>query len=83
MGKIKTKLIKRTTEDFMTRDLNLSEDFNINKKVLGEEMPSKKVRNQIAGYISRLTKFARIKDEETERSIKAKAAKKSGIKVQA
>lgn len=38
------------------------ETFNQNKKVLGKNtMPSKKMRNKIAGYIARLMKMQRIK----------------------
>ncbi|MFQ5531378.1 MAG: 30S ribosomal protein S17e, partial [Candidatus Nanoarchaeia archaeon] len=52
MGKIKTKLIKRTGESLSEKGIAFSEDFGKNKKILGKEMPSKKVRNQLAGYIS-------------------------------
>lgn len=53
MGKIKTKIIKRTGETLMERELPFTESFEDNKKILGREMPSKKMRNQIAGYLSR------------------------------
>jgi ribosomal protein S17E len=57
MGKIKTKLIKRTAEKLLKSDIVFSESFEENKKVLGKDtMPSKKVRNQIAGYLGRLKK---------------------------
>ena len=56
MGKIKTKLIKRTSERLLEKDIDFSEDFEKNKKVLDGVSPSKKVRNQIAGYITRLKK---------------------------
>ena len=56
MGKIKTKLIKRTSEKLLEEDIDFSEDFEKNKKVLNGVSPSKKVRNQIAGYITRLKK---------------------------
>jgi ribosomal protein S17E len=55
MGRIKTALVKRTSRKLLTEENAFSQDFNRNKKVLGNDtMPSKKVRNQIAGYISRL-----------------------------
>jgi small subunit ribosomal protein S17e len=71
MGKIKTRLIKRTAETLMKEDLGFSEDFSKNKKVLGKEMPSKKVRNQIAGYIARAKRREKEKEQKTEESIKA------------
>ena len=75
MGKIKTRLIKRTAETLMKEDLNLSEDFSKNKKVLGREMPSRKVRNQIAGYIARVKRREKEKQQKTEESIKAVSKK--------
>ncbi len=57
MGKIKTKLIKRTAKKLIEKGVEFSEDFNENKKILGNDtMSSKKIRNQIAGYLSRLKK---------------------------
>ncbi len=56
MGKIKTKLIKRSSHEFVKRGIEPNEDFEKNKKTLGKTMPSKKIRNQIAGYLSRLKK---------------------------
>jgi small subunit ribosomal protein S17e len=55
MGRIKTKLIKRTAKQLNTEvPDSCSEDFNENKKALGQTMPSKKTRNKIAGYMTRL-----------------------------
>ena len=71
MGKIKTRLIKRTSEKLMKEDLEFSEDFEKNKKMLGREMPSKKVRNQIAGYIARIKKRQKQKEKKIQESIKA------------
>jgi len=56
MGKIKSKLIKRSGEELVKRGIKFSEDFKRNKEILGRTMPSKKIRNQIAGYLSRLYK---------------------------
>jgi ribosomal protein S17E len=56
MGKIKSKLIKRSAEELLRKDVKFSEDFEQNKKTLGTTMPSKKIRNQMAGYLSRLKK---------------------------
>ena len=56
MGKIKSKLIKRSAEELEKKGIKFSKDFERNKKILGSTMPSKKIRNQIAGYLSRLYK---------------------------
>lgn len=56
MGKIKSKLIKRSAEELIKRGIEFSEDFEKNKGILGNSMPSKKIRNQIAGYLSKLRK---------------------------
>jgi ribosomal protein S17E len=56
MGKIKSKLIKRTVKNLLQNGIQFNEDFEENKKILGKQMPSKKLRNQIAGYASRVKK---------------------------
>lgn len=56
MGKIKSKLIKRSARELMKKGVKFSGDFEENKKILGKTMPSKKIRNQMAGYASRLKK---------------------------
>ena len=59
MGRIKTKLVKRTGEELFRNNPNkFSEDFEDNKKVLPEltELNSKKLRNGIAGYGTRLVR---------------------------
>lgn len=54
MGKIKSKMIKRSAEELMKRGIEFNPDFSSNKKALGSTMPSKKIRNKVAGYLSRL-----------------------------
>ena len=56
MGRIKSTLVKRTSNNLLKEENNFSENFNTNKKLLADTMPSKKVRNKIAGYISRIKK---------------------------
>jgi len=56
MGKIKSKQVKRSVHALLSEDIELSEDFEMNKKILGQEMPSKKMRNKMAGYASRFKK---------------------------
>jgi ribosomal protein S17E len=63
MGKIKSKMIKRTTNELIKRGIQFSSEFNDNKKILGNTMPSKKLRNQMAGYI------ARIKRQESQNKL--------------
>ena len=59
MGRIKSTLVKRTAKDLLKEENSFSEDFEKNKKILGDTMPSKSLRNKIAGYISRLKKQER------------------------
>ncbi|KHO55347.1 MAG: hypothetical protein QT10_C0002G0007 [archaeon GW2011_AR19] len=56
MGKIKTKLIKRTSKILLKEGIEFEDDFKKNKLILGNTMPSKKIRNQIAGYLVTLKK---------------------------
>lgn len=59
MGRIKTQLIKRTTEDIVSKDSeDFTTEFNVNKKILDSKLNirSKKMRNVIAGYVTRLKK---------------------------
>lgn len=55
MGRIKSLMVKRTAKELMVQQPQLfQKEFNHNKQVLGKTMPSKKIRNKIAGYIGRL-----------------------------
>lgn len=59
MGRIKTKLVKRLTFDLMRYHKDkLSADFEANKLFITEilDKPDKKIRNSVAGYVSRLMK---------------------------
>jgi ribosomal protein S17E len=56
MGRIKSKLVKRTSHLLLDSENNFSGDFENNKKILKDSMPSKKIRNQISGYIARIKK---------------------------
>lgn len=57
MGRIKSKLVKRTARTLLKAENQFSESFEENKKVIAGLTSSKKVRNQIAGYITRLKKI--------------------------
>lgn len=63
MGKIKSKQVKRSVQELLDAGIELSSDFEMNKKILGQEMPSKKMRNKMAGHASR---YLRQKAEEAE-----------------
>ena len=59
MGRIKTKLIKRTGNQIVAENPEkFSKDFEANKKEISEiaDIPSKKIRNVLAGYVTRLAK---------------------------
>ncbi len=59
MGRIKTKLIKRITLDlYKERGSDFKDDFEENKSLVAKyvNVPSNKLRNIIAGYITRLVR---------------------------
>ena len=59
MGRIKTQLIKRATHELLNAyGDKFTEDFNQNKKLVSQylSVSSKKLRNIIAGYATRLIK---------------------------
>lgn len=47
-------MMRRTVEELKKNKIEFSEDFDENKKILGKTMPSKKLRNRIAGLAARL-----------------------------
>jgi len=55
MGRIKSTLIKRTSEKLMNSQ-EFKETFSENKKIIGNTMPSKRIKNMIAGYITKKTR---------------------------
>ena len=59
MGRIKTTLIKRTAKKlFEDHKEEFQKDFDKNKKIVEDfaKISSKKLRNVIAGYVTRLKK---------------------------
>ena len=59
MGRIKTTLIKRTALELLERHPDSFKDnFEENKKIVDElaEIKTKKLRNSISGYITRIVK---------------------------
>ncbi len=61
MGKIKSKLIIRTSRTLINKGIEFEDNFERNKKILGSTMPSKKMRNKTAGFLARLKKQEKIK----------------------
>jgi len=65
MGRIKTRVIKRLTRDIMELyEDRLTDDFEKNKEAIISltGLTSKKLRNIVAGYATRLIKFKKAKE---------------------
>ena len=61
MGRIKTQFIKRLGRELVQKHKEqLKLDFEENKKIVEQLLtePSKKIRNVVAGYVTRLMKKA-------------------------
>ena len=58
MGRIKSTMVKKAARQLMEKDTSFNVSFEHNKKILGSNtMPSKPIRNKVAGYISRLVRM--------------------------
>jgi ribosomal protein S17E len=67
MGRIKPKLVKRTSRQLVkVSGDSFDKTFDTNKQALRNTISSKKMRNKIAGYIARIKKNTKIltKDEQ-------------------
>jgi ribosomal protein S17E len=60
MGKIKSKVVRRTADSLLQKEIKFNENFDDNKRILANNMPSKKLRNQLAGFLARLKKQERL-----------------------
>lgn len=70
MGKVRTSLVKRTARKLIQLYPNeFTEDFEHNKEVVKKyvKVDSKKLRNQIAGYVTRLVKLMKRESSGKER----------------
>ena len=56
MGRIKSKLVKRTGHNLLKEENKFTGKFDDNKKLIRSLETSKKIRNKIAGYITRINK---------------------------
>ena len=73
MGRIKTQIVKRYAKFLLEKFPDkFTDDFESNKRVLMElaEVRSVKLRNQLAGYITRLM-TKRIKEKKTAEKVEA------------
>lgn len=50
-------MIKRAAVQLLKGENNFDSSYEHNKKILGDSMPSKPIRNRIAGYIARLKRM--------------------------
>lgn len=67
MGRIKSTLIKRTSRQLIENsDESFGKTFTENKMALKGTVPSKKVRNKIAGYIARIKTNRKIIIDDAE-----------------
>jgi ribosomal protein S17E len=56
MGRIKSKLVKRTGHNLLKEENKFNDNFEDNKKLVKGLGTSKKIRNKIAGYITRINR---------------------------
>lgn len=67
MGRIKSLMVKRAARQLINATPeSFNSEFNHNKKMLGSRLPSKPIRNKVAGYIARLQRM-----KAAQKSIKA------------
>lgn len=57
MGRIKSTMIKKAARQLLEGEHPFNNKFEHNKKLLGNRMPSKSIRNKIVGYIARIVKM--------------------------
>lgn len=69
MGRIKSALIKRTARSMLKEENKFTDKFDDAKNLLGSSMPSKRLRNRIAGYIARVKKQEMIKKEMLKKEL--------------
>ncbi len=71
MGRIKSTLVKRTSKQLLKEQGLFTDQFEHNKKKLGSNtMPSKKMRNKIAGYLAHVVRM------ENQKALEAATKKK-------
>ena len=63
MGKTKSKPIRRSSYSLIKEGVEFEQNFEKNKKILGRTMPSKKLRNKMAGFLVQAKKQEKKKQE--------------------
>jgi ribosomal protein S17E len=63
MGRIKSLMVKKAARQLLNEPV-FNAEFENNKKYLRNTMPSKPIRNKIAGYIARLNRMKAKKQAE-------------------
>ena len=76
MGRIKSLMVKKAARQLLNENV-FNEKFENNKKFLRNTMPSKPIRNKIAGYITRLMRMRAQKQQEEAAKQKALELKQS------
>ncbi len=76
MGRIKSLMVKKAARHLLEGEHKFTEKFERNKKLLANNMPSKPIRNKIAGYIARIVKMKKI--EKAKLNLKNTEAIKPG-----
>ena len=82
MGRVRTKTVKRASKVLLEKYYQkLTSDFHVNKKILSDvgKVPTKKLRNKIAGFATHLMKriqkgpvkgiSLKVQEEERERRL--------------
>ena len=70
MGRIKSTMVKRAAEQIMNQDNKFSSSFEENKLKLKGILPSKPIKNKVAGYIARLVRMEQDKEKMKQREKK-------------
>ena len=81
MGRIKSLMIKKAAKQLLGKDNSFNDKFDHNKRVLHSTMPSKPIRNKIAGYIARLKRMEK-EFEIKEKKRKEKEALKQSQEIE-
>lgn len=73
MGRIKSLMVKKAAKQLLNTspEQQFTTEFAHNKRILGSTMPSKPIRNKIAGYMARLQ---RAKKAEAARELQKSLA---------
>lgn len=77
MGRIKSLMVKKAARQLINEDV-FNTEFENNKKALKNTMPSKSVKNKIAGYITRINRV-KVAKQAAEAAAAAKLEAKPAV----